>query len=412
MSLNARKSARSLVHEDLCDRSADDISGRDAGAGSAIIDRIDARRVFIAASPAMREVHRQIEQLAGIDAAVLLIGESGTGKELVARTIHKLSSRRSCDFLKTNCAALPPDLLQRELFGNEPGAFPGAEQARTGKFEAAHEGTLLLDHISAIPLSSQPKLLHLLQDGEFARIGATSTTQSNVRVIAATDSDLRPAIQEGRFRADLYFRLNCFTIHLPPLRERREDLPHLLNYFMGTWSTEYARKRLPITPTIIEASSAYAWPGNLRELENFVKRYLVLADENLALAQLESELEPRADAAADSDSTVRIDLAAKDICDLKSVVRDLKHDAEKAAILQALERTNGNKQDAAGLLHISLRALHYKVRAYGIESASLRAKSCVGFPDSPPRTPAADPALTPRGNNAGKILTMYRPAGR
>ena len=266
------------------------------------IERLDGRRIFVAVSPAMREVRRQVEQVAGIDAVVLLLGESGTGKEVIARMIHKLSSRSARKFLKVNCAALPLELLESELFGHEAGAFTGARQARAGKFEICHKGTILLDEIAEMPVSPQAKLLHVLQDGEFSRLGSACTIQSDVRVLAATNVDVRQAVQNGTLRADLYYRLNAFTIQLPPLRERREDLPHLLNHFMTTWAASYGRPRLPITRRILDACASYPWPGNVRELENFVKRYLVLGDEKLAVSQLDFRpgAEPRAGGRAPS----------------------------------------------------------------------------------------------------------------
>jgi two-component system, NtrC family, response regulator AtoC len=334
---------------------------------------LDGRRAFIAVSPAMREVRRQLEQVAGIDGVVLLLGESGTGKEVVARMIHKLSWRASREFLKVNCAALPVDLLESELFGHEAGTVNGArpgdaEKDEAGKIEICNKGTILLDEIAALPLSSQAKLLHLLQDGEFSRLGSASTLQADVRVLATTNADVRQAVQNGILRADLYYRLNVFCIHLPPLRDRREDLPHLLSHFMNTWAAAYGRPRLPITRRILEVCASYPWPGNVRELQNFVKRYLVMGDESLAISQLDHRPEPDA-AAAPVNSSLPVSLAANKPggCDLKSVVRGLKQKAERTAIIQALEQTRGNKQEAASLLRISLRALHYKVRAYAIE---------------------------------------------
>lgn len=379
------------------------------------IERLDGHRIFVAVSPAMREVRRQVEQVAGIDAVVLLLGESGTGKEVIARMIHKLSTRCARKFLKVNCAALPLELLESELFGHEAGAFTGARQARAGKFEICHKGTILLDEIVEMPVSPQAKLLHVLQDGEFSRLGSASTIQSDVRVLAATNVDVRQAVQNGTLRADLYYRLNVFTIELPPLRERREDLPHLLTHFMTTWASSYGRPRLPITRRILEACASYPWPGNVRELENFVKRYLVLGDEKLAVSQLDFRSSPSGErAGARGQGGLRPDKPGS--CDLKSLVKDLKKDAERAAIVQALEKTGGNRQDAAALLHISLRGLHYKIRAYGIDSTSSRI---------PPQREGAEPGgMPPLGKSlpafsrpsGGKLISMERagwpPAGK
>lgn len=337
------------------------------------VERLDGRRMFVAVSPAMREVRRQLAQVAGIDAKVLLLGESGAGKEIVARMIHKLSCRASRKYLKVNCAALPLELLESELFGHEAGAFSGARQSRIGKFEICHRGTLLLDEIAEIPVASQAKLLHVLQDGEFSRVGGASTIQADVRVLASTNVDVRQAVRAGTLRSDLLYRLNAFTIQLPPLRERREDLPYLLDHFMTTWAAHYGRPRLPITRRILEACASYSWPGNVRELENFVKRYLVLGEDRLAVEQIARRPQPIADMAPPGRETSAPEPAKGG--NLKSIVRDVKRDAERGAILRALECTGGNKQAAAGLLGISLRALHYKVQAYAIESPSAKARN-------------------------------------
>lgn len=334
---------------------------------------------LVATSPAMREVLRKVEQVAGIDAGVLLLGESGTGKEVIARLIHKLSNRASQKFLKVNCAALPVDLLESELFGYEAGAFTGARQTKAGKFETCHKGTILLDEIAEMSISPQAKLLHVLQDGEFSRLGGTSSVRADVRVLAATNVNVREAVRLGTFRADLYYRLNVFTIHLPPLRERKEDLPHLLTHFMSIWAASYGRPRLPITRRVLDASLSYSWPGNVRELENFVKRFLVHGDENEAINQLNYEKAGERAPSVEFNGKV-------DCSDLKSLVRDLKHETERAAILQALDRTNGSKQEAASLLSISLRALHYKIRQYGIDQLRGNGQLRNGDENPNPRT--------------------------
>ncbi len=390
--------------------------------GPDAVERLDNRHALVAVSPAMREVRRQVEQVAGIDAALLLLGESGTGKELIARMIHKLSSRSARKFLKVDCAALQPEFLESELFGHEAGAFSGARQARAGKFEIGHKGTILLEDIADMPASAQAKLLRVLQDGEFSRLGSAGTIFSNLRVLAAANADLRPTVQNGTLRADLYYRLNVFTIHLPPLRERREDLPYLLNYFMTIWAASYGRPRLPITRRILETTAAYLWPGNVRELENFVKRYLVLGDEKLAVSQLDFQSAESSQPAPKSEGPIRIDSVAKPgSCNLKSLVRDLKQDAERAAIVQALEQSGGNRQDAASLLQISLRALHYKIRAYGIESAFSRRQNWADQRGAPgPRSIASAGAGGPSGpdkassvarGGAGSVYPFPRGSG-
>jgi len=228
-------------------------------------------------SPGMKQVFKMVETVAPTDATVLITGETGTGKELVARALHNLSSRRHQALVKVNCAALPSGLIESELFGHEKGAFTGALTRRVGRFELAHGGTLFLDEIGDLPSELQPKLLRVLQEGEFERVGGSQTIRVAVRVIAATNRDLEQAIQAGRFRADLYYRLSVFPIRLPPLRERSGDIPLLVGYF----AQKYARrlgKRIPsVLPETLELLGAYPWPGNVRELENVIERALILS---------------------------------------------------------------------------------------------------------------------------------------
>src|SRR5712671_3085152 len=246
---------------------------------------------FVAASPAMRKIRSQAALVANVDIPVLLLGESGTGKEVLGRLIHKLSPRAHRTFLKVNCAAVPGDLLESELFGYEPGAFTGATHAKPGKFELCNKGTILLDEIGEMPPQLQAKLLHVLQDQHFSRLGSRSVIKVDVRILAATNIDIPQALAAKRLREDLYYRLNAFTLQLPPLRERKEEIPILLKHFMTRMAERYARPQLPLSPQLLEACQAHPWPGNLRELNNFLKRYLILGDENLAVA----ELQPRYD---------------------------------------------------------------------------------------------------------------------
>jgi formate hydrogenlyase transcriptional activator len=232
---------------------------------------------IIGQSPAVKRVFKAIETVAPTDATVLIIGETGTGKELVARALHHLSPRHGQALVKVNCAALPAGLVESELFGHEKGAFTGALARRLGRFELAHGGTLLLDEIGDLTLELQPKLLRVLQEGEFERVGSPHPIRVDVRVIAATNRDLEQAIQAGRFRADLYYRLSVFPIRLPPLRERREDIPLLVQYFTHRYATRLG-KRVPSVPApAIETLQAYAWPGNVRELENVIERAVILS---------------------------------------------------------------------------------------------------------------------------------------
>src|ERR1700761_2626822 len=246
---------------------------------------------FIAASPAMRKIRSQAALVANVDIPVLLLGESGTGKEVLARLIHKLSPRSHRTFLKVNCAAVPADLLESELFGYEAGAFTGANHSKPGKFEICNRGTILLDEIGEMPPSLQAKLLHVLQDQQFSRLGSRSVVKVDVRILAATNINIPEALSSKRLREDLYYRLNAFTMSLPPLRERKEEIPILLKHFMSRMSESYARPPLPMSPTMMQACLDHTWPGNLRELNNFLKRYLILGDEHLAAA----ELQPRND---------------------------------------------------------------------------------------------------------------------
>jgi two-component system, NtrC family, response regulator AtoC len=318
---------------------------------------------FVAASPAMRKIREQVSQVANVNVPVLIVGESGTGKEVVARLIHKLSPRAHRTFLKVNCAALPADLLESELFGYEPGAFTGATRSKPGKFELCDKGTFLLDEIGEMPPVLQAKLLHVLQDQQFSRLGSRSMVSIDVRILAATNIDIQQAIAAKKLREDLYYRLNAFTVHVPPLRERRDEIPLLLRHFMALFATRYARAPLPVSPVLVDACRRYSWPGNLRELENFVKRYLILADEQLALSEL--EIQEREAGVATGQAA---ELPAKqDPDDLKSLVRGLKDEAEREAIARTLERTRWNRKEAARRLGISYKALLYKIRRYSID---------------------------------------------
>ena len=313
----------------------------------------------------MKKIRSQAALVANVDIPVLLLGESGTGKEVLARLIHKLSPRAHRTFLKVNCAAVPADLLESELFGYEAGAFTGANHAKPGKFELCNKGTILLDEIGEMPPLLQAKLLHVLQDQTFSRLGSRNVIKVDVRILAATNINIPEAIANKRLREDLYYRLNAFTLSLPPLRDRKEEIPILLKHFMSRMSESYARSPLPMGPALMEACLRHSWPGNLRELSNFIKRYLVLGDENLAAA----ELQPRSDGGGglQADPSGRAAAAgAEGAGGLKSLARSAKDEAEAEAIARALEETNWNRKQAAVLLQISYKALLYKIRQYGI----------------------------------------------
>jgi len=327
---------------------------------------------FIAASPAMKKIRSQAALVANVDIPVLLLGESGTGKEVLARLIHKLSPRAHRTFLKVNCAAVPADLLESELFGYEPGAFTGANHAKPGKFELCNRGTILLDEIGEMPPILQAKLLHVLQDQQFSRLGSRSVIKVDVRILAATNINIPEALATKRLREDLYYRLNAFTLSLPPLRDRKEEIPILLKHSMSRMAEHYARAPLPLSPKLLQACQNHSWPGNLRELNNFLKRYLILGDENLAV----TELLPRNDGSGggSGDSGFR----SSDAGGLKSLARSAKDEAEAQAIAQALEQTNWNRKQAAAILQISYKALLYKIRQYGIAESKGHHKLSAG----------------------------------
>lgn len=316
---------------------------------------------FLAASPAMRQIRSQISLVAKVDVPVLLLGESGVGKEILARLIHKLSNRSRNHLLKVNCAALPVDLLESELFGYEQGAFTGATRPKPGKFELCNKGTILLDEIGEMSPVLQAKLLHVLQDGQFSRLGSRSTIAADFRVLAATNVDVQRAIAEKTFREDLYYRLNAFTVSIPPLRERREEIPLLFKHFMNQFSQKYAHPCIGYSEKLINACLQYRWPGNLRELGNFVKRYMVLQDESLAISELESKAKGMGGMnGVDGMSGNGSEFG------LKSLVRNLKDKTELKAIEEALIATNWNRKLAAMRLNISYKALLYKIKQYEI----------------------------------------------
>jgi transcriptional regulator with PAS, ATPase and Fis domain len=306
----------------------------------------------------MREIESQCRLVARADIPVLVLGESGTGKEVATMFIHKMSARSQRNFLKVNCAAMPADLLESELFGYEQGAFTGAVKSKPGKFEQCNGGTIFLDEIGEMPAALQAKLLQVLQDGSFSRLGGRASVKVDVRVIAATNIDIKAAIAQKTFREDLYYRLNGFTLKMPPLRERMEEIPILAHHFMRKVAAKYERDPLPISPLLMKVLASQAWPGNLRELENTIKRYLILGNEQTII----EDLNPAQGVGNDDPSTVDIGAGAG----LKHLVRNLKGDAESIAIAQALEGTGWNRKEAATDLQISYKALLYKIKQYNL----------------------------------------------
>jgi formate hydrogenlyase transcriptional activator len=303
---------------------------------------------IVGSSATLRAVLKQAETVAPTDSTVLIVGETGTGKELVARAIHNLSARRDHLLVKANCAAIPTGLLESELFGHEKGAFTGAIAQRVGRFELAHKGTLFLDEVGDIPLELQPKLLRVLQEREFERLGSTHTQRADVRLIAATNRNLEQMVAEKQFRSDLYYRLNIFPIHLPPLRERAQDIPALVRHFVTKYAREMNRKIETIPEGAMQAIARYAWPGNIRELQNFIERAVILSPGKELRAPL-GELERTAAAAPASLTTLE--------------------DAERSHILKALSESNGvvgGRNGAAQRLGLKRTTLIYKMQKLGI----------------------------------------------
>ena len=314
---------------------------------------------FVRSSKRMRDLEAQAALVARADIPLLILGESGTGKEILALYTHKMSARSQNIFLKVNCAAVPADLLESELFGYEQGAFTGAVKTKPGKFEVCTGGTIFLDEIGEMPAILQAKLLQVLQDGTFSRLGSRSPMKVDVRVIAATNINMKEAMANKTFREDLYYRLNGFTLSIPPLRERKEEIPVFAEYFMRKGAKRYGRDPLAFSANLLNALSEHSWPGNLREMENVINRYLVLGDENAIL----EELSP---STAYQGASTPAQEASSNGSGLKAMVRSLKGDAESTAIAQVLEGTGWNRKAAANDLQISYKALLYKIKQYDL----------------------------------------------
>lgn len=349
---------------------------------------------------AMQPVMTMVDRVADNDVSVLLRGESGVGKEVIAREIHRRSPRRSAPFVKVNCAALPAELLESELFGHERGAFTGAASTRVGKFEFAQHGTILLDEIGEMPQALQAKILHVLQDRQFTKLGSNRNIEVDVRVIAATNRDLEAMMRAGTFREDLYYRLQVIEVHIPPLRERREEIPQLLEFFLLKFAAVY--RRPPVRPSLVlqDALLSYEWPGNIRELENMMKRLVVLQDETLILAELgrlrasraAAEHEhpgsapayaapppPRPPLPAPPPPVVAAPVAQPEAhvtfangsegVNLQELARHAAMGAEKEAIQHALERFRWNRRKTAEYLQVSYKTLLNKMKECGISES-------------------------------------------
>ncbi len=314
----------------------------------------------------MRAIKEMIDQVADTDTTVLVWGESGVGKELVARAVHECSPRRERAFVKVNCAALPLELLESELFGYERGAFTGAHRRKPGKFELADGGTMFLDEIGEMPLPLQAKLLQVLQDGEFSRLGSGRDIRVDVRVIASTNKELERAVAGGAFREDLYYRLNVVNIHVPPLRERREEIPILVEHFWQKYSQQYNRQqRGSLSKALLGRFMAHSWPGNVRELENLIKRIVVLESEEFVTRELANGREDGKPRPESEGEGPKLAASGADGLGLKEIARRAAREAERGVMREVLDQVHWNRMEAARRLKISYKALLYKIQECG-----------------------------------------------
>ena len=315
----------------------------------------ESKDIIIYASPFMSSLMGTIRNVASTDSTVLITGETGTGKDLIARTIHKMSSRKHNTFIKVNCAALVPTLIESELFGHEKGSFTGASARKIGRFEIANDSTLFLDEISELPLNTQAKLLQVLQEKKFERVGGSKTLSTNVRIIAASNQDIRLLVREKKFRNDLFYRLNTFPIHVPALRERKEDIPLLVSHFIENFCSRLNRQAPHFDPDALETLNHYPWPGNIRELENFIERIIILKSNQPVTGE-------------DVDSILHTSVEQE-----KGVIT--LEEAEKRHIESVLKKTRGvvsGKQGAAKLLGVKRPTLQYRMKKLGIHPADFK----------------------------------------
>jgi DNA-binding NtrC family response regulator len=311
---------------------------------------------IVARSPKMQDVLGTVERVSTTNSTVLLGGESGVGKDLIARAIHEHSRRSAGPFIKINCTAIPENLLESELFGYEKGAFTGANNSKPGRFELADKGTIFLDEIGDVPGNIQVKLLHVLQDREFERLGGTKTLKVDVRVIAATNQDLRAALEQGTFRQDLFYRLNVVPISIPPLRERKEEIPYLVDYFIERFAREAGKPQSGITPAALKLLMDFHWPGNVRELENIIERAVALSTGTIIdTADIRLDISPTISSATASGGAIPFPPEGMTL-----------EQFEDEIIREALRRTNGNKSQAARLLGLSRNALRYRLSKLGV----------------------------------------------
>jgi len=345
------------------------------------IEQVSDDAFFVGASPIMRKLRAQAELLAQANVPVLILGENGSGKDTAARLIHKLSVRSGFKFLKVNCAALPGDLLETELFGYERSDSAGSMRSKPGKLELCEKGTVLLDEITEMPTSVQSKVLQVLQKKQFFRPGSGAAVDVDVRILGATSADIERALSEKKLREDLYYRLSAFTVQAPPLRQRKDEIPILLRHFMHHLAKHYGLPPRTFSPAVLDACHAYSWPGNLRELEEFVKRYLVMGDKELVFATAKSDHKPGNGKPGNGHAMETSEPARKAHDDdgngegsatpnsLKSLVQSVRCEAERSAIATALEKTGWNRKAAARLLRVSYRTLLYKIEQYHMSSS-------------------------------------------
>lgn len=315
-------------------------------------------------SKAMEKAVKLVEQVADTDVTVLLRGESGVGKDVVAHFLHQRSSRQRGPFVKLNCTAIPPSLLESELFGHERGAFTGAQRQKPGRFELAHKGTIFLDEIGEADPLVQSKLLQVIEQGKFSHLGGKRDIEVDVRIVAATNRDLETAVRAGTFRGDLYYRINVIGIVIPPLRERKDDIPGLCQYFLDQYNARYNRRRKEFSKELTRLLMQYDWPGNVRELENAIKRVVALDDEALVTKEL---LQAIARAGEKEANPLEVDLFKGEGLSLKEIGEKATSKAEREAILVALTRANWNKQRAAEILDVSPRTLFTKIKEYHLK---------------------------------------------
>jgi two-component system response regulator AtoC len=320
------------------------------------VQQLPPESVIFGQTPAMQDVRRKLERVAGANLSVLISGESGTGKDIVARLLHLYSPWSRGPFVKVNCPAIPGTLLESELFGYERGAFTGAYNPKPGRVELAHRGTLFLDEIAELNAMLQAKLLQLLQDGQFSRIGAQEDKKVEVRVVCSTNRELHAEIERGNFRSDLFYRIATMTIHLPPLRDRVVDLPVICDYLLQYYNEKLNGRALMVRPALMAMMQRYSWPGNVRQLENLIKRYVVMGTDDVIFSEL---LQPNE---LDNVNNLMLDGPVS----LKKLTRQAVRQLEARIILNALHANNWNRKRAARSLDISYRALLYKLKEVGI----------------------------------------------